>query len=388
MPSKIKGKEGVLCLQLIRNRKIKLLRTRFRLYSCEWNIETGSVRFENADWERIHILQSVKTGLEAELRQIGDLVRLLETKGEYTVGELAALYANHSFNGYFFSFTDFVIKNLKDNNRRKTAAIYVTATQSFARFRSGQDILIDHIDNDLLLQYETYLKNSGMLKNSASCYLRALRSIYNQAVKRGLCTQKNPFKGTYTGIAKTAKRAVNEEIIIQFKKLDLSRHKELAFARDLFMFSFYMRGMSFVDIANLRKSNVRNGYIVYVRNKTKQIQSVKIEACIQEIISRYEAQTTHDYLLPVCTTQNGDYTNKLRTFNKRLRRISVLLGLERPLSSYVTRHSWATVALRKGIPVEVISESMGHENETTTRIYLASLGQSVVDKANMEIIKL
>ena len=109
---------------------------------------------------------------------------------------------------------------------------------------------------------------------------------------------------------------------------------------------------------------------------------------MQEIILRYESQTIDDYLLPVYTAQYRDNASQLRNHNKRLKRISDLLGLEKPLSSYVTRHTWATMALRKGVPIEVISESMGHENETTTRIYLASLEQSVVDKANAEIIKL
>ena len=99
-------------------------------------------------------------------------------------------------------------------------------------------------------------------------------------------------------------------------------------------------------------------------------------------------QTIDDYLLPVYTLQNRDHISQLRTYNKRLRKISDMLKLEKSLSSYVTRHSWATMALRKGIPIEVISESMGHESETTTRIYLASLGQSVVDKANADVIKL
>jgi site-specific recombinase XerD len=149
-----------------------------------------------------------------------------------------------------------------------------------------------------------------------------------------------------------------------------------------------MRGISFIDMANLRRGNVKTGYIIYSRSKTRQMLTVKLEACMQEIISRYELQTVDDYLLPVYTAKNRDNTSQLRNHNKRLKRISDLLGLEKSLSSYVSRHSWATLALRKGISVEVISESMGHENDTTTRIYLASLGQSVVDKANAKVIKL
>jgi integrase len=215
-----------------------------------------------------------------------------------------------------------------------------------------------------------------------------LRSIYNKAVRQGLCLQKHPFKGTYTGIDKTGKRAVDEDIILALKKMDLTQNVNLELTRDLFMFSFYMRGISFVDMANLRKSNVQNGYITYIRSKTKQQLSVRLEPCMQEIIDRYRSRTIDDYLLPVFTPHNRSHTSQLRTYNKRLKRISEMLGLEKPLSSYVARHSWATIALRKEVPIEVISEGMGHENETTTRIYLASIGQSAVDEANMKIIGL
>ena len=218
--------------------------------------------------------------------------------------------------------------------------------------------------------------------------MRSLRSVYSQAVKRGLTSQKNPFANIFTRTDKTVKRAVNEDVITRIKNLDLTEYKELALARDLFMFSFYMRGISFIDMANLRKSNVKNGYIIYSRSKTRQMLTVKLEECMQKIISRYALETVDNYLLPIYTVQNRDNTSQLRNHNKRLKRISDLLGLEKPLSSYVSRHTWATLALRKGISVEVISESMGHENETTTRIYLASLGQSVVDKANAKVIGL
>ncbi len=388
IPSKIKNKTGVICLQLIHNRKVKLLRTRFRLFPAEWDNQNETVFFGNTDMERQIYLQSIKTSLDVEMKQLAELICLLERKSDYTVEELADLYTSNSFNGYLFTFVNYVVKNLKDSNRRKTASICMTAKTSFEHFLCGQDILIDRIDNDLMRKYENWLKAKGVMKNTVSCYMRALRSVYNQAVKRGLTTQKNPFVNIFTRIDKTVKRAVNEDIIIRIKNMVLSPHKELGLARDLFMFSFYMRGISFIDMANLRKNNVKNGYIIYTRSKTRQLLTVKLEACMKEIISRYESQTVDDYLLPVYTARNRNNTSQLRNHNKRLKRISEILGLDKPLSSYVTRHSWATLALRKGISIEIISESMGHENEATTRIYLASLEQSAVDKANAEIIKL
>ena len=388
IPSKIQSKTGIICLQLIHNRKIKLLRTRFRLFPNKWDSQKKTVFFGNSGMERQSYLQSVKTGLDAELKQLAELIRILEVKSDYAVEELADLYTNSSFNGNLFPFIDFLVKKLKADNRKKTASIYTTVKQSFSNFRFGQDIIIDNIDNDLLLKYETWLKNAGMVKNSISCYMRALRSIYNQAVKKGLTAQKNPFCGTYTGIDKTIKRAVSETIIIQLKNMDLSDNPTLELTRDMFMFSFYLRGISFVDMANLKTNNIKNGYITYIRSKTKQALTIKMKDCMNEIVTRYSRQTITDYLLPIRTKENHNYASCLRIYNKRLQRISDLIGLEKPLSSYVSRHSWATMARRKGISIEIISKSMGHENEATTRIYIASLEQSVVDEANDEIIKL
>ncbi|MDR1847794.1 MAG: site-specific integrase [Bacteroidales bacterium] len=387
-PSRIDNHSGTVCLQLIHSRKIKLLRTRFKIYPGEWDGKKNEIIADCADTERQNYLQSLKTRLDAEIKQISELIRLLEQRGDYTVKELADLYSNNYFNGYLFPFLDYVVKQRKDDHRNKSATILQTARRSFERFRCGQDILLDIINSDLMQQYETYLKSTGMMKNTTSCYIRALRSAYNQAVKRGLTAQKNPFDNVYTGIDKTVKRAVNEDVIINLKNLDLSAHRELELARDLFMFSFYVRGISFVDMANLRKSNVRNGYIIYSRNKTHRMLTVRLEPCMQEIISKYEAQTVEDYLLPVYTIENQDHVSQLRNHNRRLKRISAMLGQEIHISSYASRHTWATLALRRGIPVEVISESMGHESETTTRIYLASIGQSVVDEANTKIITL
>ena len=388
IPSKLQGKAGVICIQLICKRKVKLIRTGFRIFPTEWDKQKRRVSFENSEMERRNYLQSIKSGLAVLLQQWEELIRLFEARSNYTLDELAALFASRSFNGYFFTFIDFVVKNLRENNRKKTATICITAKNSLEHFLCGEDVLLDQIDNDLMRKYDNYLKTRGVVKNTASCYMRALRAVYNKAVQQGLTSQKNPFARIFTGIDKTVKRAVCEELLIELKNLDLSSQAALALARDLFLFSFYMRGISFIDMANLKKNNLKNGYIVYFRSKTKQMLTIKIEDCMQQILSRYESQTIDDYLLPIYNDKNHDHISHLRTYNKRLKRISDLLGIEKPLSSYVSRHTWATVALRKGIPIEVISEGMGHDSEATTRIYLASLEQSVVDRANAEIIKI
>jgi len=387
--STIKNKDGVLYFQLIHRRKTKLITSRFRLYPYEWNERLSTIIMDNTDNERCLYLQNIEANLRLEVQHIYDLISILEKRSDYTVQELAEYYISHSFNGYFFPFIKYLIGKLKSENQNKTASIYETALRSFSRFRNEEDIRIDKIDVVLMQQYEAYLKKNGLCLNSISCYMRALRAIYNQAVKKGLTISKNPFKDVYTGINKTLKRAVNEDVILKLCKLDLSEYPSLQLARDFFLFSFYTRGMSFVDMANLKQSNLKKGYIVYTRSKTKQVLTIKVENCIEEIIQRYKNLVAiDDYILPIYNKQNHDYSSHLRTYNKRLKRISEMLELVKPLSSYVSRHSWATIAHRKGISVQIISEGMGHENEKTTRIYLASMNQSIIDNANAQIIAL
>jgi len=386
--STIRNKEGVLYFQLIHNRQTKLITSRFRLYPHEWNQHLSTIIMDCADNERCIYLQNTEENLKSEVQQINDLIGVLEKRSDYTVQELAEYYVSHSYNGYFFPFIKHLISKLETERRSKTASIYKTAQRSFSKFRHGEDIRIDKIDSQLIQYYESYLKDNSVCINSISCYMRALRTIYNQAVEKGLAISKNPFKDVYTGIDKTIKRAVSEDVIVKLHGLDLSEYPALQQSRDLFMFSFYTRGMSFIDMANLTRNNLKNGYIVYSRSKTKQVLTIKIEKCIEEIIERYSDLIIDGYLLPIYSKQNRCSGSNLRTHNKRLKRISEILGLEKPLSSYVSRHSWATIAFRKGISVQIISEGMGHENEKTTRIYLASMDQSVIDNANAQIIAL
>ena len=157
------------------------------------------------------------------------------------------------------------------------------------------------------------------------------------------------------GIDKTVKRAVTLKIIRRIKELDLSLKPGLDFARDMFLFSFYTRGMSFIDMAYLGKNNLRDGVLSYHRRKTGQ----------QMFIRR----------------------NMQRLVNNKQKEISAMAGLRMNLTMYVTRHSWASIAKSQNIPLSVISEGMGHDSENTTQIYLASLDNSMIDKANEMILK-
>lgn len=156
------------------------------------------------------------------------------------------------------------------------------------------------------------------------------------------------------------------------------------------MFSFYTRGMSFVDMSFLKDSNIRNGVLVYSRRKTGQRLYIKWEKCMQDIVDKYRFSAVPPYLLPLngnLSENNGlNYRRALLNVNRNLKKVASLAGISVPLTMYVARHSWATAAKEKNIPLSIISECMGHDSDMTTQIYLASLDNAMVDKANMEII--
>ena len=160
------------------------------------------------------------------------------------------------------------------------------------------DVLLEDVNSNLMIKYEIYLKNCGVCPNSCSYYMRNLRAIYNRAVEKELTQQQYPFKYVYTGIDKTVKRAVSLKTIRQIQNLDLSTNPLIDYARDIFMFSFYTRGMSFIDMAYLKKKDLQNGVLSYRRHKTDQQLFIKWEKPMQKIVDKYNTIES-PYLLPI-----------------------------------------------------------------------------------------
>lgn len=290
----------------------------------------------------------------------------------------------------FFDFMCRVIDELKRSCRMGTAESYQSAMASFKQFIGLPYIAIDHIDDVMIKQYEQYLFRRGVAKNTSSFYMRILRAVYNRAIEKKLITSSNPFKHVYTGVERTVKRAIDLETIRRIKQLDLSDNYLCELARDMFLLSFYLRGMSYVDMVHLKKTNLSKGYLSYRRRKTGQEMHIKWEKPMQELVKKYKHQCCRGYLLPLMRQPNPSrsrYKYGLTRINRQLHYVAQMVGMTSPLTLYVARHSWASIAKQKQIPLSVISEGMGHDNETTTRIYLKTLDKSVVDNANNQILK-
>ncbi len=388
-PSKQSEKEGVLVYRIIHQRLIRQIGTNDRIFPEEWDDKAEKIVIINCNNQRKGDLQSIQEKLLLEKKRFEKIIHCLSRQNSrYTTDDIVKAFKQPTQEYTLFGFMLNVIRQLKQLNKDRSAESYTTTLQSFMHFREKNDILLQEIDSDLIQTYEAYLKAKGLTPNTISFYMRILRAVYNRAVEKQLTEQRYPFKHVYTGIEKTIKRAISIESIRQIKTLDLRHQKTLEFARDMFLFSFYTRGMSFVDMAYLKKKNLQCGTISYRRRKTNQQLFIKMEPCIQAIINKYKAQTT-DFLLPIIRSggkERKQYQNKLRQVNHYLKKIATLIHLSLPLSMYVARHSWASIARSKSIPLSVISEGMGHDSELTTQIYLASLNNSVIDNANASIL--
>lgn len=389
-PSETDGGMGVLYYQITRYRVVRQLLTDYRIFADEWNDKRGGLVSKPHPERRDYIIK-LNVLIRRDLMRLKRIVDKMENASlDYRADDIKDAYIGFVSEYSLYGFMERLITGFRKSGRIRTAETYKAAMNSFSAYMMGEDVLVDGIDAELIRSYNDWLGRRGVTSNTVSFYNRILRAVYNRAVKRGDIDDCRPFANVYTGIDKTRKRALSLKSLRRVKALNLAQFPALEYARDIFMLSFYLRGMSFVDLAFLRKSDLTNGYITYRRRKTGRVLTVRWTDEMQCILAKYPANKS-EFLLPIIrasvTNPRSVYRNVGYTINRNLKRIGQMAGLRTPLTMYVARHSWASAAMVKGVPVSVISEGMGHVSEATTRIYLASLDAAIVDRANAMIIR-
>lgn len=389
-PSTVADREGSIYYQIIHERKVRQLLTDYRVLPSEWD-ENRSMVTTDQKSERKPVILSIRERIRWDVERLAKIDRKLDADGLiYTADDVIDEFNRYAHEYSLFNFMESIIAKLKQNGKVRTSETYRATLNSFKKFRKDEDIMLDSITSEIMESYEAWHRNRGVAPNSISFYTRILRAVYNRAVEDDIIENRNPFRKVYTGVDKTVKRALPLPVIKKIKALDLSMTPALDYARDMFLMSFYLRGMSFIDMAFLKKSDLKNGYVTYRRRKTGQQLIIEWTKEMQLILDKYP-ENKSDYLLPVIrnpgTNERCTYRNTGYNINHSLKKIAGMVGVTIPLTLYVARHSWASAARAKGIPISVISEGMGHDSEATTQIYLASLDTSVVDKANSLILK-
>lgn len=389
-PSTVADHEGTILYRIIHDRKVRQLPSDYHVFASEWDESRGNVTTIQTSERKTQML-SIRECIRRDVERLNKISRKLDDSGlPYTADDIIDEFNRYSQEYSLFNYMESIIAKLKRNGKIRTSETYKSALNSFKKFRNSEDLMLDSLTSDIMVDYEAWHKSRGIAPNTISFYTRILRATYNRAVEEDVVEDRNPFKHVYTGVDKTVKRALPLPIIKKLKGLELTFKPALDYARDMFMLSFYMRGMSFIDMCYLKKSDLQNGIVTYRRRKTGQQLTIEWTMEMQMIIDKYPDNTS-DYLFPMITSKDANersvYRNTGYNINRNLKKVAKLMGLNFKLTMYCARHSWASAAKAKGIPLSVISEGMGHDSEATTQIYLASLDTSVVDKANSIIIK-
>ena len=389
-PSTVADHEGTIYYQIIHERKVRQLLSDYKVFPSEWD-ESRSMVTTSQKSERKAFILSIRERIRWDVERLNKIDKKLDSNGlTYTADDVIDEFNRYANEYSLFNFMESIIVKLKHNGKVRTSETYKSALSSFKKFRQDEDIMLDCLTSEIMEAYEAWHKSRGVAPNTISFYARILRAVYNRAVEDDIIENRNPFKHVYTGVDKTVKRALPLPVIKKIKALDLSLNSSLDYARDMFLMSFYLRGMSFIDMAFLKKSDLKNGYVTYRRRKTGQQLIIEWTKEMQMILDKYPENAT-DYLLPIIknpgTNERCTYRNMGYNINHNLKKIAKMVGVQIPLTLYVARHSWASAAKAKGIPLSVISEGMGHDSEANTQIYLASLDTSVVDRANSLILK-
>ncbi len=366
------------------------INTSHYIYPNEWNHYRNTIRMPRKSSPRKNELKAIENEIKCDIMQIQDIYRdYCELGQHFRLVRVANSFYRQRRSISFFDFIYDTIDHLTVINRHGTAQNYASALKSFMKFRENKDVELSAIDSDLIQCYEAYLIDRGISPNTISFYMRNLRAIYNRAVEKELVSQTNPFRYVYTGIAKTIKRALPLKALQRIKSLNLEKKPALELARDMFLFSFYTRGMSFIDMAHLTADNIKYNTLTYRRHKTGQQLQIRWERCMQEIVDKYKYCSHGSFLLPICKSRDephASYKSVMARVNNNLKHVAQLAGIDEPLTMYVARHSWASVARDQQIPISIISQGMGHDSEQTTQIYLSSISNTIVDKANSRII--
>lgn len=396
-PSTVTGHEGSVYYQIIHERRVRQIITNYKLFSREWDRKHQTIS-QTIEPQRRAMVNSIQDSIKRDIGRLYHIMDELNKKnGLFSIEDVASEFLVYSSRYSFLNFMGKIIERMRENGKLRTAENYQATLRSIVKFltlsgrlMSADELMIDSISAELIEAYEAWMKLRGVTPNTTSFYMRILRAVYNRAVESQLIENRNPFRHVYTGVDKTVKRALPLGVIRKIRQLDLSENRSLDMARDMFMMSFYLRGMSFINMAYLKRSDNRNGYIIYRRRKTGQLLTIKWTPEMQSIVDKYP-ENPNGFLLPILCKHLKPNLNAYRNagykINHNLKQIAVMANVPIPLTLYVARHSWASAARSKGIPLSVISQGMGHDSEATTRIYLSSLDTTLIDKANSLIIK-
>ena len=382
-------------LRLTQHRKRKYVSLGVSVLEKDWDFKKNQPKKSCPDREAIVKLISDKVSVYNSL-----IMDLTARQQPFTVSSLILALENRTKVKTVSEMYDYLIDEFRRTDHLGTMSVYQQSKSSLTKFNRTLDIPFSDIDCQWLDRYEKWLKCRNIKDTTISILFRTLRSVFNRALSMKLIRQDiypfSDFKVSKFDV-RTKKRAVSKEDVKKIMSLDLSGERQyMQLARDIFLFSYFGAGINFSDIALLRYCDISEGRIRYIRKKTGKEISFPLSDAGMEIIQRYSKPdaTNEDYIFPILDRkihktemQRKNRIHKvIGKVNPCLAEIGIMAGLETHLTTYVARHTFATVLKRSGVSIAIISESMGHSDIATTQIYLDSFENSQIDEAMKNLL--
>jgi integrase len=293
----------------------------------------------------------------------------------------------------FLHFAGQCVEELLQAHRIGTARSYKGLINVLKEYRKGRDLLFKEVTYEFLAKFETHHKSKGNGANGLAVYMRTIRAIYNKAIKSGVADKDlYPFDDYKIKTAPTEKRALDGELLKKIIQLDIPANHPCFDTRNYFLASYMMYGMNFADMAYLEKSAVEHGRVRYRRRKTGKLYDIRITPQLEKILAHYlEHDPNSRFVFPILKRDSPALREKdiqwaRKRYNKKLKLVAALCGINSNLTSYVSRHSFATQAMLLNVPVTAISTMLGHSSLKTTEIYLKGLPADVLDDYNERIL--
>lgn len=294
----------------------------------------------------------------------------------------------------FFEYSNSIIEDLKKVERYGNANSYYAITKILKKFNNGNDLKFNEVNYEFLKKFEQFHYSRGNSTNGLAVYMKTIRAIYNKAIKSGLVSKESyPFVNYKIKTTPTEKRALDINSIKAIMLLQLDESDNLFHFRNYFLASYMLYGVSFIDLAFLKLENIIDNRIKFFRSKTSKPYDIKITTQLKVILDFYtKDKEKSDFIFPIIKrdTYELQYKDVLwarKVYNKGLKQIAEKCSIEQRLTSYVSRHSFATQAMLQDVPLLAISAMLGHNHLTTTQIYLKSLPSEVLDDYNKKLVQ-
>lgn len=372
-----------LAVQVLHKRKKKVFYTGYSIEPGQFDAHSGQVS-SNGNYT-METIQRINRTCKKICKSLDKVINSLEKKNnEYTINDITRAYETLTGKIGFYNYFQERIRMLYESRHDGTAKAYEATLRSMQKHLCKSDFPFSHLSSRLVVKYCDSLSEAGLSKNTVGFYLHNMKAVYRRGCLELNLIFPSPFCNIKIYSEKTAKQSLTIKQVRVLAQMSLSIGTPECLARDIFMFSIYTRGMSFVDIALLKKSDVSFGVIRYRRHKTGQLLEIGINRQIQDLLERYK-DTEGTYLFPLIDDSDSIYLNYKRAYNKvryALKKVSRIAGMNKPLRLHAARHSWATMARENGAPLHTISECLGHSSEKVTRIYLKELDRSELDEVN------